>query len=130
MVRGRRGVVIYLPSVLLVAASLTACGGGGGAASSSPGGMIVSGRITLGPFCPAESPASPCPTPAEAFSGEEATARSGDQELRFAATLTGDVEMNLPPGTWEVSATAGMSCESVTVSRAQQITIACDTGIR
>ena len=129
MLRGRRLWAAAVPSVILVAAGLTACGGGGGAAASS-GGMIVKGHITLGPFCPAENPASPCPTPSEAFSGVEATARSGDKELRYEVTLRGDFQMDLPPGTWEVSATAGMSCESVTVSRAQDITVACDTGIR
>lgn len=121
--------MVGIPSLALVTASLAGCGGGGGAASSS-GGMIVSGRISLGPFCPAENPASPCPTPSEAFSGVEVTARAGDKELRYEVTLAGQFQMDLPPGTWEVSATAGMSCESVTVSRAQEITIACDTGIR
>ena len=118
-----------VPCAVLALASLTACGGGGGAASSS-GGMVITGRITLGPFCPAENPASPCPTPSEAFSGVEVTARSGETAQRYQVELNGDFTIGLAPGTWEVSATAGMSCESVTVSRAQNITIACDTGIR
>jgi hypothetical protein len=101
-----------------------------GCSASSGTTMAVTGRIDLGPLCPVEREGSPCPVPPEAFAGAEAVARQGEVEERAPVAADGTFALTLGAGTWEVTATAGMSCTPVTVQSAGPVVIACDTGIR
>ena len=101
-----------------------------GCSSSAAPGIVVDGKVTLGPFCPVERPGSPCPVPPGAFDRAEAWARDGDAEVRANVLPDGSFALQLAAGKWQVSADAGMSCTTVTVTRSQQVAIECDTGIR
>ena len=115
---------------------LLACGVGSaalllvGCSAASPAAMVVTGRIDLGPLCPVERVDSPCPVPPEAFAGVEAVATSGEAQVRAPVAGDGTFTLTLADGSWEVTATAGMSCATVQVTTAAPIVIACDTGIR
>lgn len=116
--------VAMLASMSAVALLLGGCSADAGAT------MAVDGRIDLGPMCPVEREGSPCPVPPEAFAGVEAVARQGEAEERAPVGADGTFTLSLAEGTWEVTATAGMSCAPVTVQAAGSVVITCDTGIR
>ncbi|MHB1164780.1 MAG: hypothetical protein ACYC90_08775 [Candidatus Nanopelagicales bacterium] len=88
------------------------------------------GTVTLGPFCPVQRPGAPCAIPPGAFDGAEVLARDGGVEVRTPVSPNGRFTLGLDAGTWQVTATAGMSCGTVTVTRSGPISIECDTGIR
>jgi hypothetical protein len=93
------------------------------------------GRVLVGPTCPVESVDHPCPDrPAEGV--EVWATRHGDTETVATTTTTSDgsFHLNLPPGTYDLYARAGMSCDPQTVTvesgRVSQADISCDSGIR
>ena len=92
--------------------------------------MRIDGVVELGPFCPVERPGEPCPTPPGAFTGAEATAVSGDDEVRAPLTPAGTFQLAVPQGRWRVTSTAGMSCDELVVETSSRVTLTCDTGIR
>jgi hypothetical protein len=102
----------------------------GGCSSAAAPAIGVDGTVRLGPACPVEREGTPCPLPPGAYDGAEAVARNGEDEVRAGVSPTGHFVLSLPSGTWDVTATAGMSCSTVTVTRTSAITIDCDTGIR
>jgi hypothetical protein len=102
----------------------------GGCSADAGATMAVDGRIDLGPMCPVEREGSACPVPPEAFAGAEVVARQGEAEERAPVGADGTFTLSLAEGTWEVTATAGMSCAPVTVQAAGSVVITCDTGIR
>ena len=110
----------------LGAAALLLGGCSGGAAAT----MVVDGRVDLGPLCPVERADSPCAVPPGTFDGVEAVATSDDAQVRAPVGADGGFTLALTEGSWEVTATAGMSCAPVTVVAAGPITVTCDTGIR
>ena len=57
-------------------------------------------------------------------------ATSGADEVRSAVAADGSFVLTLRAGSWDVTATAGMSCATVTVSARGPVVITCDTGIR
>jgi hypothetical protein len=101
-----------------------------GCSSVAPATMVVDGRIDLGPLCPVERVGSPCAAPPGAFEGVEAVATSGQDEVRSAVAGDGSFVLTLTAGSWDVTATAGMSCATVSVSSPGTAVITCDTGIR
>jgi hypothetical protein len=92
--------------------------------------MVVTGTVTLGPLCPVERVGTPCPASPRAFDHAQVSARNGANEVRAPVSPTGDFTLNLSDGTWLLTADAGMSCTTVTISHAGQVAIDCDTGIR
>jgi hypothetical protein len=101
-----------------------------GCSGVSPATMVIDGRVDLGPLCPVERVDSPCPVPPGAFAGVEAVATSGGQEVRASVGGDGHFTITLTQGSWELTATAGMSCTPVPVSAPGRVVITCDTGIR
>jgi hypothetical protein len=119
---GRYGAMLFLGG--LSALLLSGC-------SAPPAPTItVIGVVTLGPFCPVQRPGVTCPVPPGAFDGAEAWARDGGTEVRAPLSPTGRFTLALGAGTWQVTATAGMSCGTATVTRSGPVSIECDTGIR
>jgi hypothetical protein len=123
----------YRFAPLLLVVSLVACGGSGGAQP----GTGVRGIVRLGPTCPVENPASPCPD--IPFSGEvQATAADGSTR----STTTDDrgrFTMDLVPGTYELIAvttssggppTAKPQTIEVHEGSYTAVTLEVDTGIR
>jgi hypothetical protein len=101
-----------------------------GCTSGTGGSLTVDGRIDLGPACPVERAGSPCPVPPGAFAGVEAIARSDGRVVRVPVQGDGSFRLSLDAGEWEVTATAGMSCATVTVTASGPAAVTCDTGIR
>jgi hypothetical protein len=64
------------------------------------------------------------------LAGVEVIATSGEAEERVPVAADGTFTLSLTDGSWEVTATAGMSCAPLTVSAPGQVVITCDTGIR
>jgi hypothetical protein len=112
----------------------------GSAEAGRPGSGIL-GRVHLGPQCPLESAAHPCPDRPAAGSvvtiSGPVPARS-TTGLRVVARTTSDAagafRVALPPGRYVVTADAGMSCPEASrrvVSGAYaEVDLRCDTGIR
>lgn len=97
----------------------------------------MTGSVLLGPTCPVERDGQPCPTPNGAFAGKLATASEvgGEQSASAAIGTDGRFTIMLSAGTWDVTADAGMSCDTVRVVVADAqpsppLTVNCDTGIR
>jgi len=128
---------------LLVAAALLAgCGPGQlPTPDDEPGDSGVSGMVHLGPTCPVETEESPCPDqpakdvavtvheqlPGEAYGGGPVVARgTTDERGRF--------RIEVDPGSYVVTAEAGMSCEFMDVQVEEDswatVDVPCDTGIR
>ena len=126
--------------VALAVCGFTACGqqAAPGSTRDQPG---IVGRVHLGPQCPVERQDFPCPdTPAEgstvtvAKHGPEHLNASGPVVARTTTDAHGSFRVGLIPGTYVVTADAGMSCELV-VARViggsdAKVDIRCDTGIR
>jgi hypothetical protein len=106
------------------AGTLVGCSG----SASTP--TVVNGSVRLGPSCPVERVDSPCPVPPGAFAGAEVVASDGEREERAPVSADGRFVVRLAAGTWQLTATAGMSCTTVTVTAAATVVIDCDTGIR
>lgn len=102
-----------------------------GAVLIYPRDSIVTGSIDLGPTCPVQRVGEDCTT-----HGAQATvtATSHGRTRTTSAGLDG-FRLRLPAGTWQITADAGMHCDSVRVvarpgMRPAPVVIACDTGIR
>ncbi|MGE5210319.1 MAG: hypothetical protein ACM3MM_03600 [Acidobacteriota bacterium] len=117
--------------------SVVACGGAADRSddtaepSTSGGGegrIAVEVTVTLGPGCPVEREGAPCPS--VPLTGSELVATSNEQTVRRDLPDDGRISLDLDAGTWQITATAGMSCETVTVSASGPVTVVCDTGIR
>jgi hypothetical protein len=106
------------------AGTLVACTG----SPSTP--IVVNGSVRLGPSCPVERVDSPCPVPPGAFAGAQVVAGDGGREVRAPVSADGRFVVRLEAGTWQLTATAGMSCSTVTVTASATVVIDCDTGIR
>jgi len=101
----------------------------GCSATASPA-IVVTGTVRLGPFCPVEKVGTPCPASSRAFDNTQVSARNGATDVSVPVSPTGNFDLLLDDGTWLVTANAGMSCTTVTVSRSGPVSIDCDTGIR
>jgi len=101
----------------------------------------ITGSVQLGPQCPVETANEPCPdkpaagvrvtvglqVPGEAYALGEVVART-------TTDADGTYRVAVPPGSYVVTADAGMSCELMDVRVAEgtfaSMDIPCDTGIR
>ena len=94
----------------------------------------VFGTITAGPTCPVEQPGQQCESTAS--HADVWATRHGDSATVASTTSDGNgsYHLALGPGTYDLYAKAGMSCQPVTVTvesgRTSQADISCDTGIR
>jgi Carboxypeptidase regulatory-like domain len=136
LIHMRVGVVV---SVALAVSLLVACGNQGSGTPPDKSGVF--GRVQLGPQCPVETEGDPCADkpaagatvtvaeqlPGESFSGGEVVART-------TTNADGSYRVVVAPGTYVVTADAGMRCElvdaRVTTSAYSKVDIPCDTGIR
>lgn len=126
-------------TLALVALLPAGCGEDGRAGSSVMSG--VTGRVQLGPQCPVEIAGTPCPDrpasgatvtvarrlPGESYAGGEVVAST-------TTDADGSYRVAIRPGTYVVTADAGMSCEvmdaQVDADAYTDVDVACDTGIR
>jgi hypothetical protein len=126
--------------VAVAALSLTACGDRTQPTTTTDDAG-VSGRVTVGPQCPVVRAGQPCPdkpaagvpvTVAEQRPGDVYGA--GDVVARTTTRDDGTYRVAVAPGSYVVTADAGMSCElmDVRVSAGAYATadVSCDTGIR
>ena len=101
----------------------------------------VAGRVQLGPQCPVETEGDPCQDkPATGARVTVATQLAGNADAdgdvvaRTTTDAGGNYRVGVPPGTYVVTARAGMSCElmdlRVTSGAYSKVDIPCDTGIR
>jgi hypothetical protein len=113
---------------------LVACGRGPVSPDHAPDSG-VRGRVVLGPRCPVESAASPCPdTP---WSGTVDARRGGDL-VEQTTDSEGSFELRLTPGTWTLTAvvrgggppTAKPIAVTVRPHSFTSVTLTVDTGIR
>lgn len=119
------------PIVSLVLLTLVACRGSEPAATGE-----ISGRVTMGPTCPVETEASPCP-PAPWMGTVRAT---GDDGSTFETVTDADgaYTLALPPGDYVVIAVAGSAAPpsgipaevTVTTGPPRALDLQVDTGIR
>lgn len=126
--------------VLAVAASLLAgCGDQGPGRTRDHSG--IAGRVHLGPQCPVETEHDPCAD--EPAAGSEVTVAeqladdsygAGDVVARTTTAADGSFRVPVAPGSYVVTANAGMSCElidaRVVAGTYSKVDLACDTGIR
>jgi hypothetical protein len=126
-------------TVALVVSSLTGCGARDLGTTRDRSG--VAGRVHLGPQCPVETEVDPCnDKPSAGSTVTVATPLPGNPDAAgevVARTMTdadGNYRVAVPPGTYVVTARAGMSCElmdvRVTSGAYSKVDIPCDTGIR
>lgn len=101
----------------------------------------VAGWVHLGPQCPVETQDEPCPeepaagvrvTVAEQLPGEAYAA--GKVVAQTLTDVNGAFRVAVAPGSYVVTAEAGMSCElmdaEVTAGAYTRVDVPCDTGIR
>lgn len=94
----------------------------------APPAIVVDVVVDLGPACPVEREDQPCPT--IPLTGTELVAMSDGREVRRDLPADGRLTLELEAGRWDITATAGMSCDTVTVSASGSVEVSCDTGIR
>jgi hypothetical protein len=125
--------------IALVVSSLAGCGAQDPGTTRDRSG--VAGRVHLGPQCPVETEGDPCQdqpaagarvTVARQLPGNPGA--GGEVVARTTTDADGTYRVAVPPGTYVVTARAGMSCEprdtQVTSGAHSKVDIACDTGIR
>lgn len=101
----------------------------------------IYGRVQLGPQCPVETEDDPCAdkpaagarvTVARRLPGDSYAA--GEAVVRTTTDADGTYRVAVAPGSYVVTADAGMSCElmdaRVTAGAYSKVDIPCDTGIR
>jgi hypothetical protein len=126
-------------TVALVVSSLAGCGARDLGTTRDRSG--VAGRVHLGPQCPVETGGDPCEDkPAAGSRVIVATplpgnpGAAGEVVARTTTDADGSYRVAVPPGTYVVTAQAGMSCElrdvRVTPGAYSKVDIPCDTGIR
>lgn len=126
-------------ALALAASLLTGCGGQG--AGTPRDGSGLTGRVHLGPQCPVETAGDPCAD--EPVAGSRVTVAkrvpgdsyaAGEVVARTTTDADGTYRVAVKPGSYVVTADAGMSCElmdaRVTAGVYAQVDVACDTGIR
>lgn len=125
---------IVSATALLLALTVTGCGhrttGSVGEQSA-----VVEGRVALGPQCPVQQAEKPCPSSPPSGTAVILTPHSGSGHVLHATTRAdGTFRISVSPGTYDVTADAGMRCDQRTMhiepgARAKTV-IRCDTGIR
>ncbi len=127
-------------TALTLVAAVLALGGCGDAAPAA-GTSGVTGTVHLGPQCPVETPDQPCDdrpaagvevTVSEQVPGEAYVA--GATVARGTTDADGTFRIAVAPGSYVVTAEAGMSCELMDARVAEDaytsVDVPCDTGIR
>jgi hypothetical protein len=119
---------------------LTGCGEQD-SGDSEPEASGVAGLVHLGPQCPVESVDDPCEdqpaanVPVSIFEQQPGGSYTAAREVA-SGTTDGDgaFRIDVAPGTYIVTAEAGMSCEQIDVSVTEgayaTADVPCDTGIR
>lgn len=139
-VRGRLSHIraAGIPIIALVVSLLAGCGAQDPGATRDRSG--VAGRVHLGPQCPVETEGDPCED--QPAAGSKVTVAkqlpgnsdAGDVVARTTTDADGNYRVAVPPGTYVVTAQAGMSCDlmhtRVTSGAYSHVDISCDTGIR
>jgi hypothetical protein len=125
--------------IAVVVSSLAGCGAQDTGTTRDQSG--VAGRVHLGPQCPVETEGVPCQDK-PAAGARVTVARQlpgnpdagGEVVARTTTVADGNYRVAMPPGTYVVTAHAGMSCElmdaRVTSGAYSKVDISCDTGIR
>lgn len=129
------GVLTFALAVPLLAG----CGDQGPAPTGDRSG--VAGQVHLGPQCPVETERDPCEdepaagstvTVAKQLPGDSYAA--GEVVASIETEADGSYSVAVAPGSYVVTADAGMSCElmdvRVTADAYANVDIPCDTGIR
>ena len=123
---------------LLLVLVLTSCGDSD---DGPPADTRISGRVVLGPTCPVDSKDAEC-ADAPAISvdltvyapSEADPMTAGDLVVQKGTEDDGSFEIDLEPGTYLVTATAGMFCDTIGVTvkegKYAEIEVPCDTGLR
>jgi hypothetical protein len=124
--------------VLALAVSLLAgCGDQRPATDRDDSG--VAGTVYLGPQCPVETERDSCDDEPAADSRvtialERPGDSGGDVVARTTTAVDGSFRVAVAPGTYVVTADAGMSCDvvdaRVVAGAYSKVDISCDTGIR
>jgi hypothetical protein len=122
-----------------VAAALVLTGCGSESPTATQPSTGITGHVLLGPTCPVENAASPCPDQA-APAGVRVTVSKWRAQgaLRIVATTEtgadGEFQVPLRPGKYVVQADAGMFCKPIDVlvpdGQPTHVEVTCDTGIR
>ena len=107
--------------------------------SAIPKQGVITGTVSIGPFCPVEHPGQSCQPP-DLYTSREflLQSQSGSSKYRISLNETGGFRAEVPVGTYNVSLTncTFLGCsrvpESVTVmpNKVTTINIHIDTGIR
>jgi hypothetical protein len=126
-----------LLAAVAVGLVLTGCGSESPTETNPSTG--ITGHVLLGPTCPVESEATPCPEQAVP-AGVRVTVSQwrAEGDLPVVATTEtgagGEFRVSLPPGKYVVQADAGMFCKPVDVlvpdGPPPHVEVTCDTGIR
>jgi len=131
-----RGSVVFAGVILLAG-----CGEQDSVGDAEPAGSGVSGLVHLGPQCPVESVDDPCEdqpaanVPVAVFEQQPGDSYTAAREVASGRTDDeGAFRIDVAPGTYIVTAEAGMSCElmdaTVTEGSYATVDVPCDTGIR
>ena len=132
-----------VPGLVIVAVALGSLAGCGeqGSPEADREQSGIDGRVHLGPQCPVEQEDHPCPDEPPQGSTvsilrhvSENSESVGDVIARTKTDADGSFRLTVAPGSYVVTADAGMSCElvdvEVTASAHSRVDVACDTGIR
>jgi hypothetical protein len=125
----------------LLGAALMLAGCGGQAAPDTATESGVRGRVLLGPQCPVETVRNPCHAQPAANVSVVVSKRlqrdadpAGNQVVRTRTDANGRFLLAVPPGSYTVTAEAGMSCDRIdaliTAGPYLRVEVPCVTGIR
>jgi hypothetical protein len=121
--------------IVVLGATLTGCGSDGPSADEPTG--RVAGVVLLGPMCPVENAASPCPDQPLADTVVEAHAAGGDVAAEDVSDDDGRFELLLPAGDYTLTASlddpirvAAPVAVHVVAGEEAQVTVSVDSGIR
>lgn len=120
---------------------LASCGEPGRDGGAGPARSGVSGNVLLGPQCPVETVDDPCDdkpaanVPVTVSQQQPGGSYTAAREVARGTTDgDGAFRIDVAPGTYIVTAEAGMSCElmdtKVTEGSYATVDVPCDTGIR
>lgn len=126
-------------TVALGVALLSGCGDHG--LGSAIDGSGIAGQVHLGPQCPVEAAGRPCADRPTAGSTVTVAKRLADDPpaagqvvARTTTDTDGRYRVDVAPGEYVVTASAGMSCELIDVrvqaGALSPVDLLCDTGIR
>jgi hypothetical protein len=122
-------------AIVLICLVAAACGSSCRTGSAEAIRSGVRGVVLLGPSCPVETEASPCP--AEAWVGTVRATR-GDESVEARTDARGRFTMPLDPGGWTLTAilddpgppSASPVAVRVRPDRFTTVTLTVDTGVR